>query len=103
MMSAKKKSRSKEPQKPTTKKAPPTSTPTKSPTKSAKKSSNKKRTKTHTNKIKQSSLSFNYIVILFIIRLTSALFNPISDCDETYNYWEPTSFLLTKYGFQTWE
>eukprot|EP01084_Bolivina_argentea_P094368 169646_1 len=103
MMSAKKKSRPKKPQKPTTKKAPTTSSPTKSPTKSAKKSSNKKRTKTHTNKIKQSSLSFNYIVILFIIRLTSALFNPISDCDETYNYWEPTSFLLTKYGFQTWE
>jgi len=27
----------------------------------------------------------------------------ISDCDETYNYWEPTHFLLFGKGFQTWE
>jgi len=27
----------------------------------------------------------------------------ISDCDETYNYWEPTHFLLYGKGFQTWE
>ena len=28
---------------------------------------------------------------------------PISDCDETYNYWEPLHFLLYGSGLQTWE
>ena len=40
---------------------------------------------------------------LFTVRIISALVNPISDCDETYNYWEPTSFLLNNNGMQTWE
>ncbi|RLN57329.1 hypothetical protein BBJ28_00005094, partial [Nothophytophthora sp. Chile5] len=33
----------------------------------------------------------------------SALVNPIADCDETFNYWEPLHFLLYGFGFQTWE
>jgi alpha-1,2-mannosyltransferase len=33
----------------------------------------------------------------------SAILNPISDCDETYNYWEPTHQLMYGWGFQTWE
>lgn len=33
----------------------------------------------------------------------SALFNPIQDCDETFNFWEPTHYLSHGYGFQTWE
>lgn len=41
--------------------------------------------------------------ILLIIRLFSAVFNQVWDCDETYNYWEPLHFSLYKYGFQTWE
>ncbi|KAI1073471.1 Alg9-like mannosyltransferase [Whalleya microplaca] len=33
----------------------------------------------------------------------SALFAPIQDCDETFNYWEPTHYLSHGYGLQTWE
>lgn len=35
--------------------------------------------------------------------LFSALYAPILDCDEVYNYWEPTHYLTHGYGFQTWE
>lgn len=28
---------------------------------------------------------------LFLVRLLSVVYNNISDCDETYNYWEPVS------------
>lgn len=40
---------------------------------------------------------------LLSARLCSAVWCIISDCDETYNYWEPTHFLLYGSGFQTWE
>uniref|UniRef100_T1JLB9 Mannosyltransferase n=1 Tax=Strigamia maritima TaxID=126957 RepID=T1JLB9_STRMM len=40
---------------------------------------------------------------LLSARLCAAVWNNISDCDETYNYWEPTHFLLYGSGFQTWE
>lgn len=29
--------------------------------------------------------------------------HPIQDCDETFNYWEPTHYLTHGHGFQTWE
>lgn len=35
--------------------------------------------------------------------LVSALFNPIQDCDETFNFLEPTHYLSHGYGLQTWE
>ena len=35
--------------------------------------------------------------------LVSALFNPIQDCDETFNFLEPTHYLAHGYGLQTWE
>ncbi|KAH6856139.1 Alg9-like mannosyltransferase family-domain-containing protein [Chaetomium sp. MPI-CAGE-AT-0009] len=35
--------------------------------------------------------------------LIAALFAPIQDCDETFNYWEPTHYLSHGYGLQTWE
>ena len=35
--------------------------------------------------------------------LIAALYAPIQDCDEVYNYWEPTHYLVHGYGFQTWE
>lgn len=31
------------------------------------------------------------------------MFAPIQDCDETFNYWEPTHYLSHGYGLQTWE
>lgn len=27
----------------------------------------------------------------------------MQDCDETFNYWEPTHYLSHGYGLQTWE
>ncbi|EPX73212.1 mannosyltransferase complex subunit Alg9 [Schizosaccharomyces octosporus yFS286] len=41
--------------------------------------------------------------ILLVLRLTSASFRVIDDCDEVYNYWEPLHYLLYGYGLQTWE
>ncbi|KAI8079525.1 Alg9-like mannosyltransferase family-domain-containing protein [Gilbertella persicaria] len=41
--------------------------------------------------------------ILFIMRCFSALYRILDDCDEVYNYWEPTHYLLQGYGRQTWE
>lgn len=35
--------------------------------------------------------------------LVAAIFAPIQDCDETFNYWEPTHYLSHGYGLQTWE
>lgn len=32
-----------------------------------------------------------------------AVFAPIQDCDETFNYWEPAHYLSHGYGLQTWE
>lgn len=58
------------------------------------------------SQIKLKRVSFlprYYFIPLLLVRILSALVNIISDCDETFNYWEPTAFLLTDYGFQTWE
>lgn len=41
--------------------------------------------------------------ILFIMRCFSALYRILDDCDEVYNYWEPTHYLLQGYGRETWE
>uniref|UniRef100_A0A1I8NY71 Mannosyltransferase n=1 Tax=Stomoxys calcitrans TaxID=35570 RepID=A0A1I8NY71_STOCA len=36
-------------------------------------------------------------------RLCSAIWAYISDCDETYNYWEPLNYIINGHGLQTWE
>nr|XP_002125785.1 alpha-1,2-mannosyltransferase ALG9 [Ciona intestinalis] len=41
--------------------------------------------------------------LLMSANLCSALMNNVTDCDETYNYWEPLHHLLYGEGFQTWE
>lgn len=41
--------------------------------------------------------------IFLAANLAAALFAPIQDCDETFNYWEPTHYLSHGYGLQTWE
>lgn len=40
---------------------------------------------------------------LLSARLCATIWSSISDCDETFNYWEPTHYLIHKSGFQTWE
>ncbi|CAF4441004.1 unnamed protein product [Rotaria sp. Silwood2] len=37
------------------------------------------------------------------MRLISAFFNPIDDCDEVFNFYEPLHKLMYGNGFQTWE
>lgn len=37
------------------------------------------------------------------LRLYSAAYMIISDCDESFNYWEPLNLLLRGFGKETWE
>ena len=37
------------------------------------------------------------------VNLLAAFYAPIQDCDEVYNFWEPTHYLTHSYGLQTWE
>jgi len=41
--------------------------------------------------------------VLLSARLGAAVWSGISDCDETFNYWEPTHNILYGQGLQTWE
>ncbi|KAL3427497.1 alpha-mannosyltransferase [Phlyctema vagabunda] len=41
--------------------------------------------------------------VFFAANLLAAIYAPIQDCDETFNYWEPTHYLSHGYGLQTWE
>lgn len=41
--------------------------------------------------------------LLMSLRLSAAIWSNISDCDETYNYWEPLHLILYGNGLQTWE
>lgn len=42
-------------------------------------------------------------IFLVMIRILGALISPMSDCDESFNYWEPLHYMLYGWGFQTWE
>ncbi|KAI8826582.1 Alg9-like mannosyltransferase family-domain-containing protein [Fimicolochytrium jonesii] len=46
------------------------------------------------------SLAFK---LLCLSRLLAAIYSNISDCDEVFNYWEPTHYLQYGLGLQTWE
>ena len=46
---------------------------------------------------------FMFFNLILIVRLWAVFTTSISDCDETFNYWEPTHFLLYGKGQQTWE
>lgn len=41
--------------------------------------------------------------LFFISHILAVLYSPIQDCDEVFNYWEPTHYLTNGYGLQTWE
>ncbi|KAK5193472.1 mannosyltransferase [Exophiala xenobiotica] len=41
--------------------------------------------------------------LCFASHLLAALYAPIQDCDETFNYWDPLHYLTHGYGLQTWE
>ena len=48
----------------------------------------------------QSGLVF---FMFFIAHALSAAYAPIQDCDEVFNFWEPTHYLNHGFGMQTWE
>lgn len=37
------------------------------------------------------------------VNILAAAYAPIQDCDEVFNYWEPTHYLNHGFGLQTWE
>jgi alpha-1,2-mannosyltransferase len=41
--------------------------------------------------------------IFFAANVAAAIFSPVQDCDEVFNYWEPTHYLNHGHGLQTWE
>lgn len=41
--------------------------------------------------------------VFLVANILAAIYAPIQDCDETFNYWEPTHYLSHGYGLQTWE
>lgn len=51
----------------------------------------------------KKSFSWKLFFLLSAVRLIGASISPIMDCDETFNYWEPLSWLVNQRGQQTWE
>ncbi|KAL2042432.1 hypothetical protein N7G274_004924 [Stereocaulon virgatum] len=47
-----------------------------------------------------STTAFAIFAVVNLLAATSA---PIQDCDEVFNYWEPTHYLNHGFGFETWE
>lgn len=43
------------------------------------------------------------LAVLLAARLVAAAWSPIPDCDEVFNFWEPTHFMTHGAGLQTWE
>ncbi|KAF2688006.1 glycosyltransferase family 22 protein [Lentithecium fluviatile CBS 122367] len=41
--------------------------------------------------------------VFLVANTIAAIFSPIQDCDEVFNYWEPTHYLNHGNGLQTWE
>ena len=41
--------------------------------------------------------------VFLSVNLLASAYSPIQDCDEVFNYWEPTHFITHGYGLQTWE
>ncbi|KAK8206022.1 Alg9-like mannosyltransferase family-domain-containing protein [Phyllosticta capitalensis] len=55
---------------------------------------------------KKQPPDFNPVVAFYIFSAThllSALYAPVQDCDEIFNYFEPSHYLNHGYGLQTWE
>ena len=52
----------------------------------------------------QFYLPLNIVFYLSLIsHILAASYAPIQDCDEVFNFWEPTHYLIHGYGFETWE
>lgn len=47
--------------------------------------------------------AFTVFKAILSARFCATMWSLISDCDETYNYWEPLHYLVYGNGLQTWE
>jgi alpha-1,2-mannosyltransferase len=47
--------------------------------------------------------SFIVFLFLFFVRCLNVYFSSLPDCDETFNYFEPSHYITFGYGLQTWE
>lgn len=56
-----------------------------------------------TGSIWQSIWGWVLIIFNIAVRLYCGLYMIISDCDETFNYWEPLNLITRGFGKQTWE
>ncbi len=66
------------------------------------------RPKRSTNSFNRPATSFavkpiRAFYVFLLANILAASYAPIQDCDETFNYWEPTHYLSHGYGLQTWE
>lgn len=41
--------------------------------------------------------------VFLSVNLLASTYTPIQDCDEVFNYWEPTHYITHGFGLQTWE
>ncbi|PNY22469.1 Alpha-1,2-mannosyltransferase alg9 [Tolypocladium capitatum] len=60
----------------------------------------------HAKKKRKGPYPIEPITALYVFlaaNVAAALFAPLQDCDETFNYWEPAHYLSHGYGLQTWE
>ncbi|EWC46143.1 hypothetical protein DRE_04717 [Drechslerella stenobrocha 248] len=49
-------------------------------------------------------LPYHFVLSITLVSgFVSAFLATISDCDEVFNYWEPTHYLSHGHGLQTWE
>ena len=51
----------------------------------------------------QYLMTISAFYIYLFANTIAALYAPIQDCDEVFNFWEPTHYLNHAFGLQTWE
>ncbi|XP_018573809.1 alpha-1,2-mannosyltransferase ALG9 [Anoplophora glabripennis] len=77
--------------------------------KDSRKETHRKPAKTQISKIETNNTALLFpagetaFKILLSARFCAAIWSHISDCDETFNYWEPMHYLVFGKGLQTWE
>ncbi|KAL0257796.1 mannosyltransferase [Diplodia seriata] len=55
---------------------------------------------------KKPAPDFNPVIAFYLFcgtHILSALYAPVQDCDEVFNFYEPSHYLDHKHGLQTWE
>ncbi|KAF2227938.1 Alg9-like mannosyltransferase family-domain-containing protein [Elsinoe ampelina] len=53
--------------------------------------------------VNEWNMPWQVFVAFAVINTIAAVYSPIQDCDEVFNFWDPTHYLNYGYGFETWE